>query len=183
MRGGVPGLRVWYPRPCFCGIRATFGRVGFPDGMCVRAPFCLSGSKCKGNLETARDRWRFRHIGCNRWLWGQRTTADVDRAAVPVFFGRKRMREFDQAGPRFPVTPLQPVPGERSVLRRAPLILLVPRAIMTRSSLHPSPWAVGGLHVFALMLMVMPALDLITTVLPARAGNAITGTHGFPVRM
>jgi hypothetical protein len=40
---------------------------------------------------------------------------------------------------------------------------------MTR--LHLSPWAVRGLYLFALVLIVMPALDLITTVLPARPGD------------
>lgn len=42
---------------------------------------------------------------------------------------------------------------------------------MTGSSLQPSPWAVRALYLFALVLVVMPMLDLVTTVLPARPGE------------
>lgn len=42
---------------------------------------------------------------------------------------------------------------------------------MSRSSSQPSPWAIRGLYVFAFVLMVMPLVDLVSTVLPARPGD------------
>lgn len=42
---------------------------------------------------------------------------------------------------------------------------------MPRPALDSSPWAFRALYLFAFVLIVMPALDLITTVLPARPGD------------
>lgn len=42
---------------------------------------------------------------------------------------------------------------------------------MSRSTPNPSPWAVGAVYLFGLVLVVSPLVDLATTVLPARPGD------------
>ena len=58
------------------------------------------------------------------------------------------------------------------MLRCAPLFFYpYLRAEMSRPALDSSPWAFRALYLFAFVLIVMPALDLVTTVLPARPGD------------